>query len=350
MANTAEEKEVLDKFVAHPGLPRQPGTMSSRDGVPYNPPDVPNDTSGNAFLNSFPAPATDAPTDQPQPTETQAPPVAPPAVEGGQPAPTETPAATETQPAATEEQPLIFGKYRTMEDAEKGWQKREELLRDRNAENIAMKAATTVMGNAGFRKERAEPTPPQNLPVQFDKEGQPFIPADVIDKLVTQRAGEIAEAKVQETLQPIAQMNNITNKMQQEFTDFGNDNAAFSGYLAENPEIAERVSKDPEFAMPAAYLMFRELRGQQTQTTAVQTTQRSQTVVDTAKAQASPGGGVAQSSRGIQENESRDRRLQELAQHGQLTGDWRPYQKYRLTEALNMDGTLDAIAKAGWGR
>ncbi|KKK73660.1 hypothetical protein LCGC14_2891630, partial [marine sediment metagenome] len=54
-------------------------------------------------------------------------------------------------------------------------------------------------------------------PVQFDKEGQPFIPADVIDKLVTQRAGEIAEAKVQETLQPIAQMNNSTNKMQQEF-------------------------------------------------------------------------------------------------------------------------------------
>ena len=344
---SSEEKKVLDQFVAHPGLPREPGTMSSRDGTPYNPPDVPNDISGNTFLNSFPAPAVEASPDQPQPAAP-----APPAVKGGQPASTDLPTALETQAAAPEEQPppLYFGKYKNMEAAEKAWQERENLLRDRNAENIAMKAATTVMENAGFRKERAEPTPPQNLAVQFDKDGQPFIPADVIDKMVTQRAGEIAEAKVQETLQPIAQMNNITNKMQQEFTDFGNDNAAFSGYLAENPEIARRVSNDPEFAMPAAYLMFRELRGQQTQTTAVQTTQRSQTVVDSAKAQASPGGGVAQSSRSIQENEGRDRRLQELKEHGALTGDWRPYQKYRLTEALNLDGTLEAIAKAGWGR
>ncbi len=189
-----EEKKVLDQFVAHPGLPREPGTMSSRDGTPYNPPDVPNDTSGNTFLNSFPAPAAEASPDQPQPTETQVP-QTPQEQVVGQPDKTalEVNAATETQPAAPEEQPLIFGKYRNMEAAEKAWQERESLLRDRNAENIAMKAATSVMENAGFRKERAEPTPPQNLAVQFDKDGQPFIPADVIDKMVTQRAGEIAE-------------------------------------------------------------------------------------------------------------------------------------------------------------
>ena len=343
---TEEETKALNEFVAHPGLPREPGKLTSKDGQPYAPNDVPNDTSGNVFLKSFPAP--EASPDQPEPTVTPAP-----EVPSGQPAEATVPAATETQPAAApEEQPptLYFGKYLSMEAAEKAWQERENLLRDRSQENIALKAATSVMENVGLRKERAEPTPPQNLPVQFDAQGQPFIPADVIDKMVSQRAGEIAEAKVQETLQPIADMNNITNKMQQEFTDFGNDNAAFSGYLAENPEIAKRVSADPEFAMPAAYLMFRELRGQQTQTAAVQTTQRSQAVVDNTKAQASPGGGTAQSSRSVQETESRDKRLQELQDYGVQTGNWKPYQKARLTEALGMDGTLDAIAKAGWGR
>jgi len=345
---TKEEREVLEKFVEHPGMPREPGAMTSKGGVPYAPANVPNDTSGNTFLNSFPAP--EASPDQPvQPTEITVPLSEQPA--GTEPA---VPAAPDAPPAApvVEEQPptLFFGKYKSMEAAEKAWKERENLLRDRSQENIALKAATTVMENAGFRKERAEPTPPQNLAVQFDAQGQPFIPADVLDKMVTQRAGEIAEAKVQETLQPIANMNNITNKMQQEFTSFGDDNAAFSGYLAENPEIAQRVSNDPEFAMPAAYLMFRELRGQQTDASTVQTTQRSQAVVDNTKAQASPGGGVAQSSRTAQEGESRDRKLLELQEYGVQTGDWKPYQKARLTEALGMDGTLDAIAKAGWGR
>ena len=344
---TAEEQKALEDFAAHPGLPK-PGNMSSRSGEPYNPVDVPNDTSGNAFLNSFPA--ADAPTDQPQqavptPTGEQ------PAVEATPKAtPEAVPAAPETPAATPEEQSLYFGKYKNREAAEKAWQKREELLRDRQQENIALKAATSVMEGVGFRKEREQPTPPANIPVQFDGQGQPFIPADIFDKRVEQRAGEIASERVQETLQPIANMNNITNKMQQEFPDFGNDNADYSAYLAENPELAQRVNNDPEFAMPATYLMFKELRGQRTQADAVQTTQRSQTVVNEARAQASAGAPVAQSSRTVQEGESRERKLQDLESYARSTGDWRPYRKFRIEEALNMDGTLEAIAKAGWGR
>lgn len=276
----------------------------------------------------------------------------------GQPAPTQqvTPARAPTEPAAEPAQPerggLIFGKYKSQEEAERGyWEtvKRQQAI---ERENTTLKAVNLHLEQvfAPMRQKREEPTPPpQFTPVQFQGD-QPVVPTADFMRMAEERGRAAARDEVRNALEPLQRLSATQTRMSAEFPDFSQRQSEFNQWLAQNPTYQERLVADPDTGLELAYLRFDREAGNHRQAASQQATQQARGQIESARSAASatsssPGTSVRRTT----ELDNRAQRLTDAFKWAQETGDWNPYRKARLEEALGSQ-FLNTLDQTNWGR
>lgn len=326
-------RSLLGRSVTHPAFDAGPGKLSSRDGEPYNPVDLPADPAAKTFYEGYQPPANrPADAQPPQPEEPAAQPAAEPA-------------------AASQPSRLYAGKYKNVDDLEKSYQEVQRTLRDREAELRAVRAVRQELEPivSGFRNARQEPTPAPRIPIQFDPQGTPYVDPAAFEALVAAKAAEVANERVSEVLTPISRLNTASQNLRALYPELGSREAEFSAFIRNDPELSRKVSEDPDY-LELAYLRFDRQNQGARESAQPQTQSPAQTAIQSAKTQASASTGGSGGGRRVSGAEDRQRRLEAIAEQCARTGDYRPLIKARLEEAVNSDGHLDAMEKAVWGR
>jgi hypothetical protein len=332
---TAEQAATLNEIAAlHPDLAG--GMLMSKTGIPYNPANVPNTPEALNFYRN-----TEAPTLAGQPG-------APP-VEDAEPEEKEV-AVQPAPPSPTPPKPgrLLADKYINPEELERGYHNLLTELTARNAENTALKAVNQHIEalTGGFRGVRETPSP-QFLTGGVTDDGRPTFPLAELRQMIDDRAREIANEQVQAHLTPLAAVGKASTAMREGYPEFVQEEQKFARWLKANPDIAEKVADDPEFAMEAAYLKYNRILGQTNRVAAVETTQAStQAINEVRKHAASITGSAARRAPLV---DTRTAAFTALYKQAQETGDNRPIVKARLEEAIGAD-LLNSMEKSGWGR
>lgn len=301
----------------------------------YRPNILPDDPAAQQFLQQY------VPSDggQPAPTQPQQP----------QGAPTEPQQPAAAQPTSGG---LIFGKYRSIEEAERGYRETDNRRQTVERENTALKAVNLHLEQvfAPMRQPRVEPTPPPAFtPVQFQGD-QPVVPTADLLRAAVEQGRLAAREEVRNALEPISRLSEAQTRLTAEFPDFSQRQNEFARWLSDNPTYQERMQADPGAGLEHAYLRFSHDVGNQRQVASAQATQQARGQVENARNAASatsssPGSTVRRTT----DLDNRAQRLTEAYNHAQQTGDWGPYRKARLEEALGSQflGTLD---QSNWGR
>jgi len=331
-----EQQQSVDQILQnivneHPQLaePTRQGGMT-RD---YNPVNLPNDDTAQSYYRAH------VPEGQPEPTS-------PPPAAGQTPTPAPAGQTPEPQPGG-----LVFGKYKSIDEANSGYWKLVDELKTRDAENRALKAVNLHLEQVfgGFRQERPEPTP-QHIPVQLLPDQTPVIPMDRIRETTDARAAQIARETVTQILGPLQALSGAQARVSSEYPEFNTRQSEFSTWLNLNPTYQERAARDPEGGLELAWLRFQNESAQRRQSASAQTTTIAQQQVTQARSQAGAvanngGGGATRRTTDVQ---ARANQLNELWNYGQQTGDWKPYKNFRTAEALG-DSFLNDLDRTNWG-
>jgi hypothetical protein len=280
-------------------------------------------------------------------------------VPGGQPATAQEPAMQPVSPtAAPGAAPaqastggrLLAGKYRSVEELERAALEKDRTLRERETELRAARAVNQHLEEvfAPLRQPREDPRT-RPIPVTFDERQQPIIDPAALMQMVDERAREIAGQTVQDTLRPLSVLSQANNRLRADYPEIGQHEGEFTQWLQANPEMQDRVTKDPEFALEHAFLKFERERGFAVNTQNRETASAAQDQVTRARANASPGGGGPVASRRMSEQDAQVQQLNAFFKHGQETGDWKPYKNARTEMALGK-GFTDLLERTSWGR
>lgn len=279
-------------------------------------------------------------------------------VPGGQPAPSPEPSSPvqPTMPdAGAAAKPsggrLFAGKYRSVEEMERAHLEAQSALRDREAENRALKSVNQHLEEvfAPLRQERVRPEPTQPIPVVFDRNNMPVLDPAALDQAILERAQAVAREQVQAYLGPLTAMSQANARLKASYPESVQLEGEFTDWLKANPEYRERVTQDPEFALEGAFLKFERERGFAVQAQSRETAQAAQAQTSQARAHASPAGGSPVAQHRPQEADGTAAALNKLYKYGQETGNWKPYQKARLEMAIGPE-FLGVLEKTNWGR
>lgn len=335
-ADDQQVQQVLEKLVnEHPGF-ASPAMQGGRlnDYAPVN---LPNDPTAHAYYAAH-VPEGSPPATTPQQRVQE--PAQPPA-----------PAPVAAQPATQPGGDLVFGKYKSQEEAQRGYWELVDKLKEMNVRNTALEAAnlhlqTTMLPQ---RQQREEPRPqqPQYVPVQFQGD-QPVVPVDSLRTTSQETAAQVARETVQQILGPIQQFSAAQTRITSEYPDFPQRQAEFTQWLSRNPEYQERLGRDPEGGLELAWLRYDRESAQRNQTVRTQATQQAQAQVSQARQQASAS---TQGSNGrrMDDAQSRAAMIGKALEYAQRTGDWTHYKSLRMSEALGED-FLNSLALTNWGR
>lgn len=327
-----QASKVLEQLVNdHPAF-ASPANQGGRTND-YAPVNIPNDPTAHAYYAAHvpegSQPATTPQQAAPEPAQPSAP----------------APAA---QPASQPGGDLIFGKYKSQDEAQRGYWELVDKLKEMNVRNTALEAAnlhlqTTLQPQ---RQERQAPPQPQYIPVQFQGD-QPVVPVDSLRGTTQEDAARVARETVQSILAPIQQFNAVQTRIASEFPDFPQRQAEFAQWLSRNPEYQERVGRDPDH-LESAWLRYDRESAQRAQSGRAQVTQQAQAQVSQARQQASAS---TQGSNGrrMDDAQSRAAMIGKALEYAQRTGDWKPYKDLRMSEALGED-FLNSLALTNWGR
>lgn len=330
-------QQMLQKIVdEHPQF-ATPANQGGRT-LDYAPVNLPNDPTAQAYYQAHVPPNGSPPA--PTPDQTPQPPAQPTA-----------PAAPAPQPASQPGGDLIYGKYKSQDEAQRGYWELVDRLKEMNARNTALEAANLHLQTVALpqRRERETPPPqqPQFVPVQFQGD-QPVVPVEALRQTSREDAAAIARETVQQMLAPIQQFSAAQTRLSGEFPEFPQRQAEFAQWLSRNPEYQERVSRDPEAGLELAWLRYEHDSALRGQTQRTQATHQAQAQVDQARQQA--GASVAGSaSRRMDDQQSRNAAIGKALEYAQRTGDWKPYTKMRMSEALG-DDFLNSLQMTTWGK
>jgi len=152
-------------------------------------------------------------------------------------------APTRQEPTGPEANKLFAGKYKSVEELEKGYVNAQKELYDRNAENIALRTAKAVINEGGFRREREEPTKPEFVKGGYNPEGDPVI-------------RNLTREEVQKALAPMTALSNAQSNIQQRYPEYSGREGEFTQWLTNNPDNQREVFDNPEGNLEVAYLRF----------------------------------------------------------------------------------------------
>lgn len=337
-----EQRKVLEAIVGD--LPAfQEGTDTGQGMF------VPEGQEAQAFYDTFTPKRAQPPAEakpvsgQPVSDTTQAPPAAP----AQQPAPVAAP-----QPITSGR--LLAGKYRSVEEMERGLENLNAELRRRNEENVVLKAAQLATERiGGFRRERDEPpvAPASEIPIQF-RGDQPVVPINDFRTEMLNAARQAAQETISGILTPMQQLGSANANLRTSYPEFQQREGDFTNWLRDNPGYQELIQHNPEVGLESAYLKFSRVSGNVQVAQANQNTIAAQQQIDSARQQASPAGNIAPSSRRPTEQESRSVELNKLFQEWQQTGDAAAKKRYvnARTEYALGDQFVDVLNKTTWGR
>lgn len=313
--------ELLSSVMSHPGLQETQAPDGSAQPAA--------DPAASRFLETFSG----------QPAPTQNAPEAAPAQE--QPGPTNGQAPTGGR--------LYAGKYRNVEELERAALEKDRTLREREAELRAARAVNQHLEEvfAPLRTQREERRPA--VPVTFDERNNPVVDPEAFMAAIEERARAIAREQVQETLRPLSAMSNASAKLRGDYPELLQQEGQFAQWLSANPDMQERVSRDPDFYLEGAYLKFSRDLGHAQQTQNREAASAAQEQVRQARANAGPAGGSPMGSRRGTEQDAMTSKLTSLYKYGQETGNWKPYKDARLEMALGQP-FLDTMERSSWGR
>src|SRR2546425_6734399 len=209
-ANLTDEQIVAQKLqdiiTQHPGFadPTRQGGLT-RD---YNPVALPDDPTAQRYYQQA-IPDDGSSGGQPAPDS------APPApVQAQQPAGPAAASTTDTSGG------LIFGKYKSLDEANRGYWELVDKQKATNAENTALKAVNLhleqVLGP--LRQPREAPTQPAYIPVTLQGE-QPVVQAQPFIDQTRAIAAEEARQQVAAALQPLQKLNEAQVRLSSEFPD-----------------------------------------------------------------------------------------------------------------------------------
>lgn len=269
----------------------------------------------------------------------------------GQPVP--APQTTEeiAPPALSPVDRLIAGKYRTVDEAERGIQELQRTLAERNQENLTLKAVNQALEplRQEVRALRPEPTPqPSYIRPVLDEQGNAVVPMAQIEEMVARQTAQRVQEGLQQFLGPLAAIGQAESALRQKYPEAAAQEGEFRNWISANPMVQSRITADPEWNLEAAYLRYERDRGVNTRQAAAQTTSTGQAVIDQTRREASAvpsAGGVRRQS----ETDMRDQKLAALLKHKDETGDGRPYARARLEEAIG-GKFLNDMEKTSWGR
>lgn len=332
-ADDQQVQQILEKIVnEHP----QFATPANQGGRlnDYAPVNLPNDPTAHAYYAAHVPPGSPpAPSQEPAQQPAQPPAAAPPA-----------PQPVASQPGGD----LIYGKYKSQDEAQRGYWELVDKLKEMNIRNTSLEAAnlhlqTTLQPQ---RQVRETPPQPQYIPVQFQGD-QPVVPVESLRGASQEDAARVARETVQQMLAPIQQFNAVTSRITSEFPDFPQRQAEFTQWLSRNPEYQEKVGRDPDH-LESAWLRYDRESAQRNQTVRTQATQQAQAQVSQARNQASAS---TQGSNGrrMDDQQSRAAMIGKALEYANRTGDWKPYKDLRMSEALGED-FLDSLARTSWGK
>jgi len=261
------------------------------------------------------------------------------------------PEPTKQEEAPTRQEPaekgdkLFAGKYKSVEELEKGYANAQKELYDRNAENIALRTAKAVINEGGYRREREEPTKPEFVKGGYNPEGDPVMKREDIEATVRDTVVNLTREEVQRALAPMTALSNAQSTIQQRYPEYSGREQEFTQWLTDNPDNQREVFDNPEGNLEVAYLRFeRDNRVAETDES-----QRSQRTVEAARAHAGTitpsAGGRARGNTDAAANQQ----LLELYKHGKETGNMRPYKDARTAHALG-PGFMRSLEKTNWGR
>lgn len=294
------------------------------------------------FMQAYmpqPAPAT-PPNGQPvSQNQTQATP--PPQAQ--QPAPA-------AQPSTIPSGRLLAGKYRSVEELERGYKEADRERRERNEENLALRAANIVSERVG-RQPRNEPQPLTSIPVQFEGD-KPVVPVSDLRAEMLQAARTAAQETVTGILTPMQQLGSANASLRASYPEFAQQEGNFAMWLRERPDYQGLIQQNPEVGLESAYLKYQRDAGLQQASHATQATLAAQQQIGQAQQHAAPAGGSAPAGRRVTETDAIASTLKRLYDEWQTTGDpaaKKRYTQYRLEQALGgqVMGTLE---KSQWGR
>lgn len=336
-ADDPQVQQMLKKIVDdHPGF----GPPAAQGGMlnDYAPVNLPNDPTAQAYYQAHVPPNGSPPASPQQPPQEPAQPPAP--------------APPAAQPAASQPSGgLIYGKYKSDDEAQRGYWELVDKLKEMNARNTALEAANLHLQTTMIpqRRERETPPPqqPQFVPVQFQGD-QPVVPVESFRQAGRDDAAQVARETVQAMLAPIQQFNAAQARVSTEFPEFQQRQAEFAQWLSKNPDYQDRVARDPEAGLELAYLRYEREAAIRGQATRVQATQNAQAQVDQAR-QAASASVSGNTGRRMDEQQSRNAAIGQALEYAQRTGDWKPYTKIRMTEALGED-FLNSLQMTNWGK
>ena len=309
---------------------------------------APEGQEAQAFYDTFNPKQAKQPAEQPvsgQPvsTQTQPQPVA-------QPQPAAAPAPAPQSSSGR----LFAGKYRSVEEMERGYNEAQAELKRRNEENVVLKAAQLATERiGGFRRERDEPpvAPPSEIPIQF-RGDQPVVPVNDLRNELLQAARQAAQETISGILTPMQQLGSANANLRASYPEFAQREGEFANWLRDNPGYQELIQHNPEVGLESAYLKYSRVSGVQQATQATQATHAAQQQVDSARQQAAPAGNIAPSTRRPNETESKQAHVQQLFKRWQETGDPADKKRYMNahTEWSLGEQFVNTLERTSWGR
>lgn len=224
---------------------------------------------------------------------------------------------------STPEQRLLAGKYKTVEELERGYQ---NLLtvENQNNERLTMLEQRMLNSDPADRilpsERRAERKRPEEV---FEELG---IPTDALEDFVAQRLGA--------ALNPLIQGSQAREELRRSYQDFESLETKVTEYLNRNPQEKARYQKlfqaDQGGAMEWAINRYLRTAGPSAVPREPGPGDEVNNRLDAMLPGSSTPGGRGEDLAQVQRSE----RLQKAYDYGNQTGDWGPYTNLRLNEVI----------------
>lgn len=262
-----------------------------------------------------------------------------PSMSGGHPdlAPQQAPADPEpTAPTASDgESPspddgLIFGKYKTMEEAQRAYFEQANSL-SRINDTVQQLAARQALTEQMLTQPQASPGPSRSA---LDDLADFAIPPEKLERAIIEVAERVSERKFNEKMSPITEGIRARSAVTSRYPEFGKREQEISDFLQTDPTLSARYNRifatDPQAAMEWAYGIHRESRPAPSRTRASAAAPSTETQM--------PRGAATQQTRGAQ-GDSYQQELEAALDKYRRTGDMRELVKVRLRDVIPEEHT-----------
>jgi hypothetical protein len=159
--------------------------------------------------------------------------------------------------SAANSETLIFGKYKSMEEAERGLYETATSAAALKEMNDRLVEQNRQLADIATRQLQ-QPSVPETDPLAELQKWA--VPVEPIRKAIQQEAKRIANETLHEQLGPLQESVRARQRIEQRLPGFGTREGQINSFMAQNPQLQnlyqQRFQKDPEWAMEWADTLY----------------------------------------------------------------------------------------------